>query len=106
MMYHKHLARMIEKKYRNRYKVFKTSYIKKGNKPSIGDDDYDEYTTRPEGYRRFLLSMFMHYKNSTLPESTRAHKMAFINDCYLKRWNEPISEVLKRSELWYNISII
>ena len=97
-MYHKHLARLVEKKYNNRWNVFKHSYIKKGNRIKREDDPV-EYDTRPEGYRRYLIGQFLHYTGTELySESFKAGKLAFINDCYQKRWNETIDETLKRSK--------
>tara|TARA_B100000085_G_C18326385_1_gene424397 strand:+ start:100 stop:504 length:405 start_codon:yes stop_codon:yes gene_type:complete len=97
-MYHKHLAKLIEKKYSNRWNVFKHSYIKKGNRIKREDDPV-EYDTRPEGYRRFLIGQYLHFKdNKDYSNSYIAGKLAFVNDCYQKRWNETIDETLKRSK--------
>ena len=98
-MYHKHLAKMIEKKYRNRYNVFKTSYIKKGNKPTVDNESNDEYNQRPEGYRKFLITQYMSYKDAkNLSDTDKNSKLHFIDECYSKRWGEPITEVFKRAE--------
>ena len=96
-MYHKHLAKLIESKYNNRWKLFKVSYIKKGNRVKR-DDDPLEYDIRPEGYRRYLINAYIHYRDdTTLEDSFRAGKLIFLNDCYEKRWNETIEETIKRS---------
>ena len=98
-MYHKHLAKMIDKKFRNRYNVFKTSYIKKGNKPAKDENNLDDYNSRPEGYRKFLITQYMGFKNSkVLSETDKNLKMHFVDECYSKRWGEPILEVFKRAE--------
>ena len=98
-MYHKHLAKMIDKKFRNRYNVFKTSYIKKGNKPAKDENNLDDYNSRPEGYRKFLITQYMGFRDSkVLSETYKNLKMHFVDECYSKRWGEPILEVFKRAE--------
>ena len=98
-MYHKHLAKMIDKKFRNRYNVFKTSYIKKGNKPAQDENNLDDYNSRPEGYRKFLITQYMGFRDSkVLSETDKNLKMHFVDECYSKRWGEPILEVFKRAE--------
>ena len=97
-MYHKHLAKLIETKYRNRWSDFQHSYIKKGNRIKREDDPL-EYDTRPEGYRRYLIGQYIFFRdNTSSDESYRAGKLAFLNDCYQKRWNESIDETLNRSK--------
>ena len=103
-MYHKQLARLIQNKYRNNYSVFKATYIKKGNKPDENNrDENGEYNTAPEGYRQYLVSQYMYIKNdSTLDESTRSGKLSFLSECYLKRYNNSLDEVVKLAEHSYN----
>ena len=63
-MYHKQLVRLIKNKYRNNYSVFKSTYIKKGNKPDENNrDENGEYNTAPEGYRQYLVSQYLYTKN-------------------------------------------
>lgn len=103
-MYHKQLARLIENKYRNNYSVFKATYIKKGNKPEDNNRDVNgEYNTSPEGYRQYLITAYMSYsKNKNLNISKKAEKLNFLSDCYEKRYNGSIHEVVKTAELSYN----
>ena len=97
-MYHKHLARLIEKKYGNRWNLFRRTYIKKGNRIKR-EDNPTEYDIRPEGYRRYLIDTYINFRDkSELDNSTRAGKLMFLNDCYEKRWNETIEEALKRAK--------
>jgi hypothetical protein len=103
-MYHRQLVRLIENKYRNNYSIFKATYIKKGNKPEENNrDENGEYNTAPEGYRQYLVSHYMHTKNDkSLDESARVGKLSFLSDCYSKRYNGTIEEVVKLAELPYN----
>ena len=103
-MYHKQLARLIENKYRNNYSVFKATYIKKGNKPEENNrDENGEYNTAPEGYRQYLVSCYMFTKNdASLDESTRSGKLSFLSECYMKRYNNSLDEVVKLAEQSYN----
>ena len=103
-MYHKQLARLIENKYRNNYSVFKATYIKKGNKPEENNrDENGEYNTAPEGYRQYLVSVYMFTKNdASLDESTRSGKLSFLSECYMKRYNNSLDEVVKLAEQSYN----
>ncbi len=103
-MYHKQLARLIENKYRNNYSVFKATYIKKGNKPEEKNrDENGEYNTAPEGYRQYLVTSYMFIKNDPLLEdSVRSGKLSFLSDCYSKRYNNNLGEVVKQAELAYN----
>ena len=103
-MYHKQLARLIENKYRNNYSVFKATYIKKGNKPDDNNrNENGEYNTAPEGYRQYLITAYMSYsKNKNLDISKKAEKLNFLSDCYAKRYNGSIQEVVKIAELSYN----
>ena len=100
-MYHKQLVRLIENKYRNNYSVFKATYIKKGNKPEENNrDENGEYNTAPEGYRQYLVSHYMFTKNDkSLDESARVGKLSFLSDCYSKRYNGILEEVVKLAEL-------
>ena len=99
-MYHKQLVRLIENKYRNNYSVFKATYIKKGNKPEESNIDVNgEYNTAPEGYRQYLVTAFMaikKYKN--LSDSDRAGKLNFLSNCYAKRYNANLEDVVKLVE--------
>jgi hypothetical protein len=99
-MYHRQLVRLIENKYRNNYSVFKATYIKKGNKPEENNrDENGEYNTAPEGYRQYLVTSYMAYKNDTsLEDSTRSGKLSFLSDCYSKRYNNNLEEVVKQAE--------
>lgn len=99
-MYHKQLVRLIENKYRNNYSVFKATYIKKGNKPEENNrDENGEYNTAPEGYRQYLVSSYMFTKNDTsLEDSARSGKLSFLSDCYSKRYNNKLEEVVKLAE--------
>ena len=103
-MYHKQLARLIENKYRNNYSIFKATYIKKGNKPEENNrDENGEYNTAPEGYRQYLVTSYMAYKNdSSLEDSVRSGKLSFLSECYMKRYNNSLDEVVKQAELSYN----
>jgi len=103
-MYHKQLARLIENKYRNNYSVFKATYIKKGNKPEENNRDANgEYNTAPEGYRQYLVTSYMFTKNDNLMEdSERSGKLNFLSDCYSKRYNNNLEEVVKLAEQAYN----
>jgi len=103
-MYHKQLARLIENKYRNNYSVFKATYIKKGNKPEENNrDENGEYNTAPEGYRQYLVTSYMAYKNDpSLEDSARSGKLSFLSECYIKRYNNSLDEVVKQAELSYN----
>ena len=103
-MYHKQLARLIKNKYRNNYSVFKATYIKKGNKPDENNrDENGEYNTAPEGYRQYLVSQYLYTKNdTTLDDSTRSGKLSFLSECYMKRYNNSLDEVVKLAELSYN----
>lgn len=103
-MYHKQLARLIENKYRNNYSVFKATYIKKGNKPEENNrDENGEYNTAPEGYRQYLVTSYMAYKNDpSLEDSTRSGKLSFLSDCYSKRYKAVLAEVVKQAEQAYN----
>ena len=103
-MYHKQLVRLIENKYRNNYSVFKATYIKKGNKPEDNNrDENGEYNTSPEGYRQYLVSCYMFIKNdSSIEDSDRSGKLSFLSDCYSKRYNNNLEEVVKLAEQSYN----
>ena len=103
-MYHKQLVRLIKNKYRNNYSVFKATYIKKGNKPEENNrDENGDYNTAPEGYRQFLVSQYLFTKNDTsLDESARSGKLSFLSECYMKRYNNSLDEVVKIAELSYN----
>ena len=103
-MYHKQLARLIKNKYRNNYSVFKATYIKKGNKPDENNrDENGEYNTAPEGYRQYLVSQYLYTKNdTTLDDSTRSGKLSFLSECYMKRYNNSLDEVVKLAEHSYN----
>ena len=103
-MYHKQLVRLIKNKYRNNYSVFKATYIKKGNKPEENNrDENGDYNTAPEGYRQFLVSQYLFTKNDTsLDESARSGKLSFLSECYMKRYNNSLDEVVKLAELSYN----
>ena len=100
-MYHKQLVRLIENKYRNNYNVFKATYIKKGNKPEENvKDENGEYTTAPEGYRQYLVTAYMATKsNDNLDVSKKAGKLSFLSDCYSKRYNGSLEDVVKLAEL-------
>jgi len=99
-MYHKQLARLIEKKYRNNYSLFKASYIKKGNKPEERNvDEYGEYNSAPEGYRKYLITAYMAAKKQQFADiSAKMACLSFLNDCYSKRYNGSIEEVVKLAE--------
>ena len=100
-MYHKQLVRLIENKYRNNYSVFKATYIKKGNKPEENNtDENGEYNTAPEGYRQYLVTAYIAAKkDNMLDESKRAGHLSFLSDCYSKRYNGNLEEVVKLAEL-------
>ncbi len=101
-MYHKQLVKLIKNKYRNRWELFKTSYIKKGNKPSLygKDGNMEEYNTRPEGYRKYLITSYMSFKkDSKLTASDRAAKLDFLNKCYFNRWGGELEEVIQNAEV-------
>ena len=96
-MYHKSLARLINKNYSNSWKLFEKTYIKKGNKgKSIKQLDEDEaYDTKPEKYRQFLIMNYLHYKDrKDIEPSVRGERMFFYNECYKKRWGSDIEEVI------------
>ena len=99
-MYHKQLVRLIENKYRNNYSVFKATYIKKGNKPEENNtDENGEYNTAPEGYRQYLVTAFMAMKkDNNLSNSDRAGKLNFLSNCYVKRYNANLEDVVKLAE--------
>lgn len=99
-MYHKQLVRLIENKYRNNYSVFKATYIKKGNKPEENNiDENGEYNTAPEGYRQYLVTAYIATKkDKILDESKRAGHLSFLSDCYSKRYNSNLEEVVKLAE--------
>lgn len=103
-MYHKQLVRLIENKYRNNYGVFKATYIKKGNKPEENNrDENGEYNTAPEGYRQYLVACYMYTKiNDKLSSTDRAGKLSFLSDCYRKRYNANLDDVVKIAEQSYN----
>ena len=100
-MYHKQLVKLIKNKYRNRWELFKTSYIKKGNKPSLyKDGNIEEYNTRPEGYRKYLITSYMAFKNDLrLTDSDRAAKLEFLKKCYFNRWDGELEDVIKNAEV-------
>ena len=99
-MYHKQLVRLIENKYRNNYSVFKATYIKKGNKPEENNiDENGEYNTAPEGYRQYLVTVFMAIKkDNNLSDSDRAGKLNFLSNCYAKRYNANLEDVVRLAE--------
>ncbi len=99
-MYHRQLVRLIENKYRNNYSVFKATYIKKGNKPEVNNrDENGEYNTAPEGYRQYLVTSFIATKrDNSLDQSKKAAKLNFLNECYAKRYNANLVEVVKIAE--------
>jgi len=96
-MYHRQLVKLIENKYRNNYSLFKATYIKKGNKPVDSNvNEFGEYNPAPEGYRKYLVTAYMALmKDVALDKSKKAAKMSFINDCYIKRYNNSIEEAIK-----------
>ena len=97
-MYHKQLVKLIKRKYNNNYKLFKASYIKKGNKINI--KEIDDYDMRPEGYRKYLITAYLHFKNSSLySESEKRGRMTFLNDCYQKRWDDTLEDRSRLAEL-------
>lgn len=101
-MYHKQLVKLIKNRYSNRWELFKTSYIKKGNKPSLYGEDgtMEEYNTRPEGYRKYLITSYMSFKKDLqLTESDRAAKLEFLSKCYFKRWGEELAKVIQNAEV-------
>tara|TARA_R100000278_G_C5455634_1_gene159021 strand:- start:148 stop:561 length:414 start_codon:yes stop_codon:yes gene_type:complete len=90
-MYHKQLVKLIESKYNNNWKLFQATYIKKGNR--VYTNEIDDYDSRPEGYRKYLVTAFVAAKNDpTLSESERRGKLSFLNDCYQKRWNDTLED--------------
>ncbi len=99
-MYHKQLVRLIEKKYRNNYSLFRASYIKKGNKPEINNiDENGEYNTAPEGYRQYLIIAYKFAKqDSRLDDSMRAERLNFLSECYSKRYNASLEKVFMSLE--------
>lgn len=99
-MYHKQLARLIEKKYRNNYSLFKASYIKKGNKPEESNvDENGEYNSAPEGYKQYLITAYMAAKRQQFADiSVKSARLSFLSDCYSKRYNGSIEEVVKLAE--------
>lgn len=100
-MYHKQLVKLIKNKYNNRWELFKTSYIKKGNTPNIySDENKEEYNTRPEGYRKYLITSYMAFKrDKRLSDSARAGKLEFISKCYFNRWGNELDEVIRNAEI-------
>lgn len=97
-MYHRQLAKLIENKYQNNYNLFKATYIKKGNKPVV--EDGDEYNFSPEGYKQFLITAYVSaLKSKSMDESTRKGKLHFYSECYLKRYNGDIQQVINKMEL-------
>lgn len=101
-MYHKQLVRLIKNKYRNNYSTFKATYVKKGNKPELNDEN-GEYNTAPEGYKQYLITAYMSYsKDESMDISKKAAQLNFLSDCYTKRYNGNIQEVVKIAELSYN----
>jgi len=95
-MYHKHLYKLIKNKYSNNWKLFKATYVKKGNKPNL--NELDDYDIRPEGYRKYLITAFMECKKSNLSETDKAAKFSFLNDCYQKRWTDTLENRIKLME--------
>lgn len=99
-MYHKQLIKLIQNKYRNNWSLFKTSYIKKGNRTDPDASDTEEYSARPEGYRKYLITNYMWVKRTTkLNESEKAAKLEFLDKCYYNRWGEGLEEVISRAEV-------
>lgn len=96
-MYHKHLFKLIQNKYANNWKLFKATYVKKGNKPNISDiEDYEE---RPEGYRKYLVMTYSYFKNAkNISESERSARLHFLNECYEKRWSDTLDDRIKLME--------
>jgi len=97
-MYHKQLVKLIKRKYNNNYKLFKASYVKKGNRINI--KEINDYDIRPEGYRKYLITAYLHFKNSSLySESEKRGRMTFLNDCYQKRWDDTLEDRSRLAEL-------
>tara|TARA_R110000824_G_C15083754_1_gene664676 strand:- start:198 stop:635 length:438 start_codon:yes stop_codon:yes gene_type:complete len=103
-MYHKQLVKLIKNKYNNNYGLFVASYIKKGNKPI--EDRYDEngdFNPAPEGYKKYLITAYLAVKNSNMiTESNRRAQLSFFSDCYLKRYNGSLDQVVKLVEQVYS----
>ena len=99
-MYHRQLVKLIENKYRNNYSLFKATYIKKGNKPVDSNvNEFGEYNTTPEGYRQYLVTAFMAIKkDDNLSNSDRAGKLNFLSNCYAKRYNANLEDVVRLAE--------
>lgn len=99
-MYHKQLIKLIQNKYRNNWSLFKASYIKKGNKTDPDVDTSEEYNTRPEGYRKYLITSYMWFKQEIgIDASQKAAKLEFLDKCYYNRWGEGLEQVIARAEM-------
>ena len=60
----------------------------------------EEYNTRPEGYRKYLITSYMAFKkDSKLTNSDRAAKLDFLNKCYFNRWGGELEEVIQKAEV-------
>jgi|TARA_R100000479_G_scaffold176336_1_gene130322 uncharacterized protein YkuJ len=90
-MYHKQLVKLIETKYSNNWKLFQATYIKKGNK--INYNQIDDYDIRPEGYRKYLVTAYVAAKkDDRLSDLDKRNKLAFLEDCYQKRWSDSLED--------------
>lgn len=91
-MYHKQLAKLIKNKYKNNYKVFKATYIKKGNNEQVESNELDP---APEGYRQFLIVEYMYLKKkNNISEIERNNRLAIVRDNYFKRYDSDIERSL------------
>jgi hypothetical protein len=96
-MYHKQLVKLIINKFSNNWELFKSSYIKKGNKVDEDVDNTEEFTTRPEGYRKYLITAYMGAKrDKTLTPSNLAAKLEFLDKCYFDRWGEGLDQAINK----------
>jgi hypothetical protein len=101
-MYHKSLVTLIRKNYDNNWKLFESSYVKKGNKSMLVRelDDDESYDTKPERYRQFLIMNFLHYRDNTnLSLIEKNQKMSFYSDCYKKRWGMSLEQLIQQNAI-------
>lgn len=89
--HHKQLVRLIQKKYNNSWGVFMKTYTKK-EKRTVKTVDEE---TAPEGYRKFLILMYISTKNSkTLSKTEQAWRLDHYTKCYHNRYRDNIERVI------------
>jgi len=102
MMYHKMVNSLVKRRYDNNWKLFETTYIKKGNrakKIASTDEEFEDINRRPEGYKQYLIMSYLHERDvSSLPDSARYAKMDFYDKCFFGRWGITLKEYLRTNE--------